>query len=65
MKKKYKIHVRDENKDIFRALSFENIGNFCPCFCQYKGQKRLVSSEEGDISDPFRADITYLKSLFI
>jgi len=52
--------------EIKRALRSEQIGNFCPLFCTYKGDKRvLVHSSEGDVSDPFRADESYLQKLFI
>ena len=51
---------------IKRKLRAEQIGNFNPIFCEYKGNKRvLVRSKMGDISDPFRADKTYLEKLFI
>jgi hypothetical protein len=43
----------------------EAIGNFNPIFCRYKGERTLVHSEEGDISDPFRREESYLKTLFI
>jgi hypothetical protein len=50
---------------IKRTLQSQAIGNFNPVFCQYKGKEHLVHSEEGDISDPFRATEAYLKTLFI
>lgn len=50
---------------IQRKLTAECIGNFNPVFCTYKGKKTLVQSMEGDISDPFRRDKSYLKSLYI
>jgi hypothetical protein len=50
---------------IRRVLRSEAIGNFNPIFCTYKGRKMLVHSKEGDISDPFRRDDSYLKSLYI
>lgn len=50
---------------INRVLRAGAIGNFNPIFCTYKGKQYLVSSEEGDLSDPFRATEEYLKTLFI
>ena len=40
-------------------------GNFCPVYCRYLGKTYLVHSESGDLSDPFRAEESYLKTLFI
>ena len=50
---------------IKRKLWAEQIGNFNPIFCRYKGKRTLVHSDEGDISDPFRRDETYTKTLYI
>ncbi len=50
---------------IKRVLRAEQIGNFCPIFCTYKGKRTLVKSEEGDLSDPFRRTESYVQSLFI
>lgn len=50
---------------IKRVLRAECIGNFNPIFCTYKGKRTLVHSENGDLSDPFRRDDRYLKTLFI
>ena len=50
---------------IKRKLVAEMIGNFNPVFCRYKGGKYLVSSKEGDLSDPFRRDESYLETLYI
>jgi hypothetical protein len=50
---------------IQRKVWCEAIGNFNPMFCRYKGKRTLVHSEEGDISDPFRREESYLKTLFI
>lgn len=50
---------------IQRTLRAEAIGNFNPIFCTYQGKDRLVQSDEGDVSDPFRASEEYLKTLFI
>jgi hypothetical protein len=41
------------------------IGNFNPVFCRYKREVHLVHSMEGDLSDPFRVNESYLKSLYI
>jgi hypothetical protein len=40
-------------------------GNFNPIYCRYNRKTYLVHSEAGDISDPFRADVSYLETLFI
>ena len=51
---------------IQRKLRAEQIGNFNPLFCTYKGNKRtLVHSDKGDLSDPFRREESYLTKLFI
>lgn len=50
---------------IKRKVWVEAIGNFNPMFCRYKGKRMLVRSDEGDISDPFRREESYLNSLFI
>lgn len=52
-------------KTIKRVLRAENIGNFSPIFCRYRGKRTLVESGKGDLSDPFRRDMDYLKYLFI
>jgi hypothetical protein len=52
-------------KTIKRALRAEQIGNFCPLFCTYLGKQMLVKSKEGDLSDPFRRDDSYAKTLYI
>jgi hypothetical protein len=52
-------------KTIKRVLRMEAIGNFCPLFCTYLGKQRLVKSEEGDLSDPFRRTESYAQSFFI
>jgi hypothetical protein len=65
---KKEIGVLDPNghlyKIIKRKLKFEAIGNSCPAFVTYKGKEYLVKPE-GDLSDPFRANESYLKSLYI
>lgn len=72
--KKEKIQVRIKRKygqpghfigEIYRKLKAEQIGNFNPIFCIYHGKKHLVRSLEGDLSDPFRRDKSYLDSLYI
>ena len=55
----------DHYKTIKRKLRVEQIGNFCPIFCTYLGKQRLVKSEQGDLSDPFRREESYANSLFI
>jgi hypothetical protein len=50
---------------IKRVLRQEMCGNFAPIFCTYKGQKWLVKSKAGDLSDPFRRENSYANSLFI
>lgn len=50
---------------IFRQIRFEQIGNFSPAFCTYKGKRHLVKSKEGDLSDPFRREESYAEKLFI
>jgi hypothetical protein len=70
------INVRDYKGDTFnpapetvetvaRTLYPQQIGNFCPVFCRYKGRTYQVQSEAGDLSDPFRADGSYLETLYI
>jgi hypothetical protein len=48
-----------------RKLYAIQIGNFCPVFCRYQGKTYQVQSKHGDLSDPFRADETYLETLYI
>lgn len=50
---------------ITRVPWCEAIGNFNPMFCRYKGKRVLVSSKDGDLSDPFRRTKEYLKTLYI
>jgi len=54
-----------EVETIKRKVWAEAIGNFNPIFCTYKGKRELVKSKEGDVSDPFRREASYLQSLFI
>lgn len=78
MKNKYKIDVfcqqlQDTEGNplfmgtIYRTLRAEAIGNFNPLFCRYnaKHKRCLVRSREGDLSDPFRREPSYLSSLYI
>lgn len=50
---------------IKRKLRAECIGNFNPIFCTYHGKSHLVKSMQGDLSDPFRREESYLKTLYI
>jgi len=52
-------------KTIKRKVWLEEIGNFNPMFCRYNGKRTLVMSTDGDISDPFRRELSYLKTLYI
>ena len=81
MSKKYTIQVRKVDagfslydssapftvvESVQRAIRSEAIGNFNPCFCSYKEDRRcLVHSEQGDMSDPFRREDSYLTTLYI
>lgn len=78
MQKKYKISVRNyleripfkgdviqEIEVINRVLRCTPMGNFNAIFCIYMGKEYLVQSDDGDITDPFRAEESYLESLFI
>lgn len=66
---KYNIQVRQGDgtvvETIKRTLKAESIGNFNPIFCTYKGKQRLVKSDQGDLSDPFRRTEGYLLTLYI
>ncbi len=50
---------------IKRKPWFEQIGNFNPMFCRYKGKRCLVQSGAGDLSDPFRREENYKETFFI
>lgn len=68
--KKQLIQVRSKQTGkmvnlIKRVINFESIGNFNPGFVRYNSKQFLVNSDEGDLSDPFRANESYLTSLFI
>jgi len=72
---KYQIEVRAKGErhgipgeliqTITRAVWAEAIGNFNPMFCRYKGKRTLVQSRSGDLSDPFRREEGYLRTLYI
>ena len=66
---RYLINVKRDGKiirSVFRNVYAEQIGNFNPLFCRYENNPRvLVKSEEGDISDPFRREGSYLATLYI
>ena len=72
---KVAIQVREEGtgyldpgpviETIQRKVWVESIGNFIPVFCRYQNKIHLVHSLKGDLSDPFRADESYLDSLYI
>lgn len=77
--KKQNIQVRNYNgkRYAFPAIAPELLGtisrrvysmacgNFSPVYCRYNRKTYLVHSDAGDISDPFRADASYLETLFI
>lgn len=69
MKKRYRIELRDpaggKLGEIKRVLTAEACGNFIPLFCIYKGERYLVKSEAGDLSDPFRRTEAYAQSFYI
>ena len=69
MKKRYSVKVIGSDgwlvATVNRVLRAEMFGNFNPIFCTYQGKRHLVKSEAGDLSDPFRRDEFYLKSLYI
>lgn len=68
MKKKHLItvyHLGEVHEQIKRVLRAEQCGNFNPVFCTYMGKRYLVESKEGDLSDPFRRNESYLNSLYI
>jgi hypothetical protein len=68
--KKHSISVYNKQtrvlvKNIKRKLRQEAIGNFCPIFCTYMGEQKLVKSRKGDLSDPFRRDDSYVDELYL
>ncbi len=50
---------------IRRKLHVDQVGNFNRIACRYRKQTFLVHSELGDLGDPFRANQSYLDSLYI
>lgn len=70
---KTQIQVRQYHTDgsftlletIKRKIWAEQIGNFNPFFCRHNGKRRLIESDEGDVSDPFRREESYAKSFYI
>ena len=65
---KQNIEVRRNGKPVERVqrkLYVDQVGNFNRVACRYYGLTYLVQSEAGDIGDPFRADASYLKTLYI
>lgn len=68
MKEKHKVNVMYHGRimnTIYVVLKAEACGNFNPVFCSYRKKKYLVKSAEGDLSDPFRRNESYLTSLYI
>ena len=55
----------NERPVIHRTLIAPQMGNFNPLFCRYKGKTYLVKSLDGDLSDPFRREEEYARSLYI
>jgi len=66
---KMSIQVRNADGTVLETIKrkpwAEQFGNFNPVFCRYRGKKCLVQSDKGDISDPFRADESYLETMYI
>ncbi len=81
MNKKHQIEVREYRNGtskysikpefvivevINRVIFAEQIGNFNPIFCRYRNNPRKqISSDMGDVSDPFRVSPDYANHLFI
>lgn len=71
MTKKYAVEVRNGDhshvKTIKVTLRQEAIGNFCPIFCTYKGDRRcLVESDALHLDDPLRCnEQDHIGKLFI
>lgn len=68
--KKHSISVYNKQtgvlvKNIKRKFRQEAIGNFCPIFCTYIGEQKLVKSKKGNLSDPFRRDDSYVDELYL
>lgn len=70
IKKEYDSKIQDWKggeviETIKRVLRAEAVGNFNPIYCTYKKDSYQVQSDEGDLSDPFRREESYAKSLYI
>ena len=73
--KRYAVEVRKKGEkfgepgelieSIKVQLRSKSIGNFNPIYCTYKSKEHVVNSREGDLSDPFRRNDGYLKTLYI
>ena len=50
---------------IKRKVYVDQVGNFNRFACRFNRRTYCVNSDAGDIGDPFRADKSYLKSLYI
>lgn len=59
-RERFKIQARDGSGKpialIIRVVWCEQIGNFTPVFCRYKGKRQLVESDELDLDDPMRCN---------
>lgn len=68
-KSKFAIKIKHNNifsgEIVKRAVKCEQVSNFDLITCVYKGEKYVVYSDVGDLSDPFRRNNTYLDSLYI
>lgn len=58
-------HSNNKTEAIMRKLYVDQVGNYNRVACRYAGKTYIVHSEAGDLSDPFRAEPSYLKTLFI
>ena len=68
MNKQQKIQVRLNGVEvgtIKRKVYVDSLGNFNRFACRYNGRTFIVQSEHGDIGDPFRAEESYLTTLYI
>ena len=52
-------------KTIKRKVYVDQVGNFNRFACRFNRRTYCVNSDAGDIGDPFRADESYLKTLYI
>ena len=48
-----------------RCVYCDTVGNYNRFAARYNGKTYLVQSDEGDLGDPFRANESYLSSLYI